>query len=203
MAESREAEKEVTQSVQTRCPQMRDHVYREVPVPCPDCYSVRVTVERFNEWQPEERWSRLLLPVEEGERVQPAPEPTTAGPIAEGPTGEPQAADGERFYLGLGIDQRRCAACAAYPAVPCAVHRDCVACTGAPECASRLHEHGCPADAEAPRLPEPYGLSAEESEVARRYFAGEATIEELSPVIEAQIQRLIDAGEIVLDRRDS
>ena len=29
----------------------------------------------------------------------------------------------ESLYLGIGIDQARCAACAAYPDLPCADHR--------------------------------------------------------------------------------
>lgn len=36
------------------------------------------------------------------------------------------------LYLGLGIDQDRCAACAAYPELPCAVHREIPAPTYAP-----------------------------------------------------------------------
>lgn len=51
----------------------------------------------------------------------------------------------------------------------------------------------------SPGLPESYGLTEEESEIARRYFVGEATIEDLTPVIQAQIERLIDAG--VLPRK--
>lgn len=39
-------------------------------------------------------------------------------------------------------------------------------------------------------------LTPEEAEVARRYFAGEVRIEELRPVIEAHLQRLIAAGVI-------
>ena len=49
-------------------------------------------------------------------------------------------------YLGIGIDQRRCAACWACPTLPCAVHRDKPACTGASDCPADLHEHGCFAD---------------------------------------------------------
>lgn len=52
----------------------------------------------------------------------------------------------DRFYLGQGIDQRRCAACAAAPTLPCAEHRGHQPCTGASDCSARLHEHGCYAD---------------------------------------------------------
>lgn len=59
---------------------------------------------------------------------------------------EQQADNDRRFYVGLGIDQRRCAACAACPTQPCADHRDAEGCTGAGDCPARLHEHGCYAD---------------------------------------------------------
>lgn len=61
-------------------------------------------------------------------------------------TQRPADYDAPRFYMGLGIDQRRCAACAVAPTLPCAAHRDHEPCTGAGDCPSRLHEHGCYAD---------------------------------------------------------
>lgn len=61
----------------------------------------------------------------------------------------------DRFYLGVGIDQRRCAACAACPTLPCAEHRDRPACTGASDCPARLHEHGCHADGDGSACNDP------------------------------------------------
>lgn len=56
----RRDESDVTQSIQGRCPRMMEHVYRvnPLPMPCADCYSVRVTAERLPDWQPEVRWQR-------------------------------------------------------------------------------------------------------------------------------------------------
>jgi len=71
------------------------------------------------------------------------PGAATSTPVAPGHIAEN---DAPRFYLGVGIDQRRCAACAACPTLPCAAHRNHPACTGASDCPSGLHEHGCYAD---------------------------------------------------------
>jgi hypothetical protein len=56
----------VSQSVQHRCPRMREH-YRggcachpKLPIPCPDCYSVRVVSEVIP-YRPDERW-RVVSP---------------------------------------------------------------------------------------------------------------------------------------------
>lgn len=43
-------------------------------------------------------------------------------------------------------------------------------------------------------------LTPEEAEVARRYFAGEVGIERLAPVLDAHLQRLIDAGVVTIPR---
>jgi hypothetical protein len=56
------------------------------------------------------------------------------------------SAEQERFYIGIGVAQRRCAACAVCPTLPCAAHRHLPPCTGAGDCPSGLHEHGCYAD---------------------------------------------------------
>lgn len=52
----------LTQSVQDRCPRMREHVGAHAsPIPCPDCYSVRVTAERIP-WEPQVRWHPITPP---------------------------------------------------------------------------------------------------------------------------------------------
>jgi hypothetical protein len=43
----------ITQSVQTRCSQMRQHVAGDLLMPCSECRSVRVTCEPLPTWQPE------------------------------------------------------------------------------------------------------------------------------------------------------
>ena len=51
-----------------------------------------------------------------------------------------------------------------------------------------------------PRLPEDVRLTEHESEVARRWFAGEATEEELREVIRTHIQRLVETGVIQVNQ---
>lgn len=57
---------EVSESIQTRCPNMSRHFAGDLLMPCSECYSLRVTSERLPEWQPDVRWhERRISPGEQ------------------------------------------------------------------------------------------------------------------------------------------
>jgi hypothetical protein len=53
------------------------------------------------------------------------------------------------------------------------------------------------AENDRPRLPEEYRLTDDESALVRRYFAGEVSVDELTPLLERRIQYLIDTGSVI------
>lgn len=69
----------------------------------------------------------------------------------------------------------------------CWLNEDCIA-------GYHFDEINCAFHVEPIQLPDPSELTPEESEVARRYFAGEADIEELRPIMERQLKHLLDNG---------